>query len=69
MYRTTRTSTICVTIAAATVAIILLTSATLTASVYATRHHSHPVHSFSVLDLPACFEFILKKMLTILKAI
>ena len=30
---------------------------------------SHPVHSFSVLDLPACFEFILKTMLTILKAI
>jgi hypothetical protein len=39
MYRTTRTSTICVTIAAATVAIILLTSATLTISVYAARHH------------------------------
>jgi hypothetical protein len=41
MYRTTRTSTIYLTIAAATVALILLTSTTLTASVYATRHHKH----------------------------
>ncbi|HYA82907.1 MAG TPA: hypothetical protein VEH06_05585 [Candidatus Bathyarchaeia archaeon] len=39
MYRITRRSTICVTIAAATVALILLTSATLTISVYAARHH------------------------------
>jgi hypothetical protein len=39
MYRIRRTSTICVTIAAATVALILLTSATLTTSVYAARHH------------------------------
>jgi hypothetical protein len=39
MYRITRTSTICVTITAATVALILLTSATLTTSVYAARHH------------------------------
>ena len=39
MYRIRRTSTICVTIAAATVALILLTSATMTTSVYAARHH------------------------------
>jgi hypothetical protein len=39
MYRITRTSTICITITAATVALILLTSATLTTSVYAARHH------------------------------
>jgi hypothetical protein len=39
MYRITRTSTICVTITAATVALILLTSAMLTTSVYAARHH------------------------------
>jgi hypothetical protein len=39
MYRIRRTSTICVTITAATVALILLTSATLTTSVYAARHH------------------------------
>ena len=39
MYRITRTSTICVTITAATVALILLTSVTLTTSVYAARHH------------------------------
>ena len=39
MYRIRRTSTICVTIAAATVALILLTSATMTPSVYAARHH------------------------------
>jgi hypothetical protein len=39
MYRIRRTSTICVTITAATVALILLTSATLTTSVYASRHH------------------------------
>ncbi|HYA83804.1 MAG TPA: hypothetical protein VEH06_10205, partial [Candidatus Bathyarchaeia archaeon] len=51
MYRTTRTSTICVTIAAATVAIILLTSATLTASVYATRHHNHR----NIEDMPTNF--------------
>ncbi|MGA9154944.1 MAG: hypothetical protein WBZ36_30540, partial [Candidatus Nitrosopolaris sp.] len=38
-YRIRRTSTICVTITAATVALILLTSATLTTSVYAARHH------------------------------
>src|SRR5215831_6479635 len=37
MYRITRTSATCVT--AATVALILLTSATLTTSVYAARHH------------------------------
>ena len=36
MYRIRRTSTICVTI---TAALILLTSATLTTSVYAARHH------------------------------
>ncbi|MGA8080801.1 MAG: hypothetical protein WB988_02995 [Candidatus Nitrosopolaris sp.] len=43
MYRTTRKSTIYVAIAAATVALTLLTSTTLTASVYAARihHHSH----------------------------
>jgi hypothetical protein len=43
MYRTTRTSTIYVTIAAATLVLVLLTSTTLTASVYAARihHHSH----------------------------
>ena len=39
MYGITRTSTICITITAATVALILLTSATLTTSVYAARHH------------------------------
>ena len=39
MYRMARTSTICVTIAAGTVALILLTSATMTTSVYAARHH------------------------------
>jgi hypothetical protein len=39
MYRITRTSTIYITITAATVALILLTSATLTTSVYAARHH------------------------------
>jgi len=39
MYRITRTSTMCITITAATVALILLTSATLTTSVYAARHH------------------------------
>jgi hypothetical protein len=39
MYRIRRTSTICITITAATVALILLTSATLTTSVYAARHH------------------------------
>ncbi|MGC2574150.1 MAG: hypothetical protein WA364_21770, partial [Candidatus Nitrosopolaris sp.] len=37
MYRITRTSATCVT--AATVALILLASATLTTSVYAARHH------------------------------
>jgi hypothetical protein len=43
MYRTARTSTIYVTIAAAAVALTLLTSTTLTTSVYAARihHHSH----------------------------
>ncbi|MGB6591718.1 MAG: hypothetical protein WBE68_09460 [Candidatus Nitrosopolaris sp.] len=41
MYRITRTSTICVTIAAAAVALTLLTSATLTTSVYAARIHHH----------------------------
>ena len=43
MYRTTRTSTIYVTIGTAAVALTLLTSATLTTSVYAARihHHSH----------------------------
>jgi hypothetical protein len=39
VYRIRRTSTICVTIAAAIVALILLTSATMTTSVYAARHH------------------------------
>jgi hypothetical protein len=39
MYRINRTSTICITITTATVALILLTSATLTTSVYAARHH------------------------------
>ncbi|MGC2681269.1 MAG: hypothetical protein WA323_05320, partial [Candidatus Nitrosopolaris sp.] len=49
MYRITRTSTICVTIAAATVALVLLTSTILTASVYATRyHHGHK----SIEDMP-----------------
>ena len=39
MYRIRRTSTISVPITAAAVALILLTSATLTTSVYAARHH------------------------------
>jgi hypothetical protein len=39
VYRIRRTSTICVTITAATAALILLTSATLTTSVYAAKHH------------------------------
>jgi hypothetical protein len=39
MYRMRRTSTICGTISAAMVALILLTSATLTSSVYAAKHH------------------------------
>ena len=48
MYRITRTSTICLTTA---VALILLTSTTLTASVYATRHHSHR----NIEDMPTNF--------------
>ncbi|HXX97224.1 MAG TPA: hypothetical protein VEL11_08940, partial [Candidatus Bathyarchaeia archaeon] len=47
MYRITRTSTICLTIAA----LVLLTSTTLTASVYATRHHSHR----NIEDMPMNF--------------
>ena len=43
MYRTTRTSSIYVTIVATTLVLVLLTSTTLTGSVYAARthHHSH----------------------------
>src|SRR5215469_6709229 len=38
---TPRTSTVYVAVAASVLALVLLTSTTLTASVYATRHHSH----------------------------
>ena len=51
MYRITTTSTIYLTIARTTVALILLTSTTLTASVYATRHHSHR----NIEDMPTNF--------------
>ncbi len=51
MYATPRTSTVYVAVAAAVVALVLLTSTTLTASVYATRHHSHR----SIQDMPTNF--------------
>ena len=51
MYITPRTSTVYVVVAAAVVALVLLTSTTLTASVYATRHHSHR----NIEDMPTNF--------------
>jgi hypothetical protein len=48
MHITPRTSTVYVAIVAAVVALILLTSTTLTASVYATKHHSYR----SIEDMP-----------------
>ena len=48
---TPRTSTVYVAVAASVIALVLLTSTTLTGSVYATRHHSHR----SIEDMPTNF--------------